>query len=121
MDDLVILKAAIWQDEHWVDRSAFLKVDRAEQGCGKVVLLSLDRNRAYPIRLSPAPSKTLPYTHRHFHPGLAAAHWHQGVAGLWPPSRVVFLLATSRTLFSLTSPLYLSARLLIYSAETVLC
>ena len=47
MDDL-ILKAAIWQDEHWVDRSAFLKVEQlGEQpkGTAKVVLLSLDRNR----------------------------------------------------------------------------
>jgi protein SMG6 len=48
MDDL-ILKAAIWQDEHWVDRSSMLK----GEGVGnvgdttkavKVVLLSLDRN-----------------------------------------------------------------------------
>ncbi|KAF5330656.1 hypothetical protein D9619_005946 [Psilocybe cf. subviscida] len=47
MDDL-ILKAAIWQDEHWVDRSAMLKapaVTPAEtQNAVKVVLLSLDRN-----------------------------------------------------------------------------
>jgi protein SMG6 len=49
MDDL-ILKAAIWQDEHWVDRSTMLRLgdfssssDRA--GAIKVVLLSLDRNR----------------------------------------------------------------------------
>lgn len=48
MDDL-ILKAAIWQDEHWVDRSSMLRQghfltssDRA--GVIKVVLLSLDRN-----------------------------------------------------------------------------
>jgi protein SMG6 len=48
MDDL-ILKAAIWQDEHWVDRSAFLKVEQSSErtnGAAKVVLLSLDRNRA---------------------------------------------------------------------------
>ncbi|KAA1471246.1 hypothetical protein DENSPDRAFT_776086 [Dentipellis sp. KUC8613] len=47
MDDL-ILKAAIWQDEHWVDRSAFLSADgeksRDTAGASKVVLLSLDRN-----------------------------------------------------------------------------
>jgi protein SMG6 len=48
MDDL-ILKAAIWQDEHWVDRSSMLQHgeisstnDRAH--AIKVVLLSLDRN-----------------------------------------------------------------------------
>jgi hypothetical protein len=44
MDDL-ILKAAIWQDEHWVDRSAMLKsTAMASDGSVKVVLLSLDRN-----------------------------------------------------------------------------
>ena len=46
MDDL-ILKAAIWQDEHWVDRSAFLKDDGTAKDTTravKVVLLSLDRN-----------------------------------------------------------------------------
>ena len=46
MDDL-ILRAAIWQDEHWVDRSAILKdegVTRATATAIKVVLLSLDRN-----------------------------------------------------------------------------
>lgn len=58
MDDL-ILRAAIWQEEHWVDRSKLLS--SARQGAGlpvqpapspdnlktadKVVLLSLDRNR----------------------------------------------------------------------------
>ncbi|KZT11502.1 uncharacterized protein LAESUDRAFT_643103 [Laetiporus sulphureus 93-53] len=45
MDDL-ILRAAIWQDEHWVDRSAMLKSDgraRDTSGAAKVVLLSLDR------------------------------------------------------------------------------
>lgn len=52
MDDL-ILKAAIWQDEHWVDRSAFLRIEQSTErteetkGAAKVVLLSLDRNRAY--------------------------------------------------------------------------
>ena len=50
MDDL-ILKSAIWQDDHWVDRSAMLKVapltpsDTAN--AVKVVLLSLDRNREF--------------------------------------------------------------------------
>lgn len=44
MDDL-ILKAAIWHDEHWVDRSAMLKTDITDvQSPVKVVLLSLDRN-----------------------------------------------------------------------------
>ncbi|KAH7889781.1 hypothetical protein F5I97DRAFT_588082 [Phlebopus sp. FC_14] len=46
MDDL-ILKAAIWQDEHWVDRSAMLKggaTSRDMSAAVKVVLLSLDRN-----------------------------------------------------------------------------
>jgi protein SMG6 len=47
MDDL-ILKAAIWQDEHWIDRSVLLKAGgavRDTKGAVKVVLLSLDRNR----------------------------------------------------------------------------
>jgi protein SMG6 len=47
MDDL-ILKAAIWQDDHWVNRSALLKVEQSgerSKGVAKVVLLSLDRNR----------------------------------------------------------------------------
>lgn len=45
MDDL-ILRAAIWQTEHWVDRSKFLKA--AEQnttGASKVALLTFDRMR----------------------------------------------------------------------------
>lgn len=49
MDDL-ILKAAIWQDDHWVDRSSMLKAPPASselQGAIKVVLLSLDRNREF--------------------------------------------------------------------------
>jgi protein SMG6 len=49
MDDL-ILKAAIWQDEHWVDRSALLRVEQSnerQKGAAKVVLLSLDRNRTH--------------------------------------------------------------------------
>jgi protein SMG6 len=45
MDDL-ILRAAIWQDEHWVDRSALLKAEGVDTaGAEKVVLLSFDRNR----------------------------------------------------------------------------
>lgn len=44
MDDL-ILRAAIWQDEHWVDRSTLLKsVPASVEGAAKVVLLSFDRN-----------------------------------------------------------------------------
>jgi len=52
MDDL-ILKAAIWQDEHWVDRSALLKGSDSPPQEGqtpsgtRVVLLTLDRNREY--------------------------------------------------------------------------
>ena len=48
MDDL-ILKAAIWQDDHWVDRSSMLKAPESAanelSGAVKVVMLSLDRNR----------------------------------------------------------------------------
>ncbi|KXN82534.1 Telomerase-binding protein EST1A [Leucoagaricus sp. SymC.cos] len=55
MDDL-ILKAAIWQDEHWTDRSAILGIDgQNTNGAVKVVLLSLDRN----LRLK-ARSRQLP-------------------------------------------------------------
>jgi len=47
MDDL-ILKAAIWQDDHWVKRSSLLKVTSPTSGevqnGTKVVLLTLDRN-----------------------------------------------------------------------------
>ena len=44
MDDL-ILRAAVWQDEHWVDRSTLLNSgDRDTSGAAKVVLISLDRN-----------------------------------------------------------------------------
>ena len=46
MDDL-ILKAVIWQDDHWVDWSALLKVEQLSEwlkGAVKVMLLSLDRN-----------------------------------------------------------------------------
>jgi len=56
MDDL-ILKAAIWHEEHWVDRSALLKTENPNTGVNavKVVLLSLDRN----LRLK-ARSRSLP-------------------------------------------------------------
>lgn len=58
MDDLV-LKAAIWQDEHWMDRSSMLKAPRpapeAVKSAEKVVFLSLDRN----LRLK-ARSRQLP-------------------------------------------------------------
>lgn len=47
MDDL-ILKAAIWQDDHWQDRSAMLKADplppAQAANAVKVVFVSLDRN-----------------------------------------------------------------------------
>lgn len=47
MDDL-ILKAAIWHDDHWVDRSALLKAEPVVvTDAVKVVLLSLDRNRTW--------------------------------------------------------------------------
>ncbi|CAL1704092.1 unnamed protein product [Somion occarium] len=44
MDDL-ILRAAIWQKDHWADRSAFFKLDSARDtsGAAKVILLSFDR------------------------------------------------------------------------------
>ncbi|KAK7043684.1 hypothetical protein VNI00_008295 [Paramarasmius palmivorus] len=57
MDDL-ILKTAIWHDEHWTDRSAMLKPDERTKDIPnpvKVVLLSLDRN----LRLK-ARSRQLP-------------------------------------------------------------
>ncbi|KAI0340639.1 hypothetical protein BDW22DRAFT_1346852 [Trametopsis cervina] len=45
MDDL-ILRAAMWQSTHWVDRSVFLQTNGIEQdtaGASKVVLLTFDR------------------------------------------------------------------------------
>jgi hypothetical protein len=57
MDDL-ILRAAIWQDDRWLDRSAMLKDDgvtRDTTRAIKVVLLSLNRN----LRLK-ARSRQLP-------------------------------------------------------------
>jgi hypothetical protein len=45
MDDL-ILRAAVWQDEHWADRSGLLGAEGADaSGAAKVVLLTIDRNR----------------------------------------------------------------------------
>lgn len=47
MDDL-ILRAAIWQDDHWTDRSALLECGpQNTTGASKVVLFSLDRNRKF--------------------------------------------------------------------------
>jgi protein SMG6 len=47
MDDL-ILKAAIWQDDHWVDRSALFKTEPVVvTDTVKVVLLSPDRNHMW--------------------------------------------------------------------------
>ena len=46
MDDL-ILRAAVWHDEHWFDRSGLLKTSGTTpdpKNAAKVVLLSLDRN-----------------------------------------------------------------------------
>lgn len=45
MDDL-ILRATVWQDDHWIDRSTILGVDTSDtSGAAKVVLISFDRNR----------------------------------------------------------------------------
>ncbi len=47
MDDL-ILRTALWQDRHWVDRSAMLKGGDSVKGAAsvaKVVLLSSNRMR----------------------------------------------------------------------------
>ncbi|PFH52354.1 hypothetical protein AMATHDRAFT_74154 [Amanita thiersii Skay4041] len=58
MDDL-ILKAAIWQDDHWVDRSVILdpKVDHHPPlDAVKVVLLSLDRNLRVKARARQLPA-----------------------------------------------------------------
>lgn len=47
MDDL-ILRTAIWQDAHWVDRSTLLKAAVGDvTGAAKVVLLTLDRMCEY--------------------------------------------------------------------------
>jgi len=49
MDDL-ILRAAVWHDEHWFDRSGLLEPSGTTPGSGdaaKMVSLSLDRNCEY--------------------------------------------------------------------------
>ena len=54
VDDL-ILRAAIWQAEHWSDRSSFLDVNedmRDTTGASKVVLLSFDRMRTSALFVS---------------------------------------------------------------------
>lgn len=54
MDDL-ILRAAIWQSEHWVDRSGFLNTNdemRDTTGASKVVLCSFDRMRKLAFSVS---------------------------------------------------------------------
>jgi hypothetical protein len=44
MDDM-ILRVAIWQDDHWVDRSTILgEASQVTTGAAKVVLMSFDRN-----------------------------------------------------------------------------
>lgn len=58
MDDL-ILKTAIWHDEHWTDRSAMLKEDERAKDIPnpvKVVLLSLDRNLRLKARARQLPA-----------------------------------------------------------------
>ncbi|KAG6821141.1 hypothetical protein H0H93_005361 [Arthromyces matolae] len=58
-DDL-ILRAAIWQDDHWVDRSALLKAGTVDAGSllgvVKVVLLTLDRNLRLKARARQLPA-----------------------------------------------------------------
>jgi len=56
MDDLILL-SALWQQEHWVDRSSLLSGTTgsdamADDGTSRVVLLTFDRNRefSYPLR-----------------------------------------------------------------------
>ncbi|KAI6038993.1 hypothetical protein EDC04DRAFT_2868129 [Pisolithus marmoratus] len=58
MDDL-ILKAAVWQDEHWVDRSILLKGSASPAstiGAVRVVLLSFDRNLRLKARARQLPA-----------------------------------------------------------------
>ena len=44
MDDL-FLRAAIWQDDHWTDRSALLDCGpQTSAGAANVVLVSFDQN-----------------------------------------------------------------------------
>jgi predicted ribonuclease YlaK len=47
MDDLIV-RAAVWQTDHWVDRSKLLSGVRSQsipENAAKVLLLTLDRNR----------------------------------------------------------------------------
>ncbi|KAL1742791.1 hypothetical protein HDZ31DRAFT_42469 [Schizophyllum fasciatum] len=68
MDDL-ILKAALWHQAHWVDRSAFLQGCPVEAaGAEKVALLTLDRN----LRLK-ARSRELPAASERDLAGILAA------------------------------------------------
>ena len=66
MDDL-ILKAALWQDDHWVDRSALLRgvgprnSPPPEGAYAKVVLVSFDRNRESPLHLFPLTTLLMPW------------------------------------------------------------
>ncbi|KZP19051.1 hypothetical protein FIBSPDRAFT_1025996 [Athelia psychrophila] len=59
MDDL-ILRTAIWRDDHWSDRSSMLKNPGAQCGTTvggvKVVLLSLDRNLGLKARSRQLPA-----------------------------------------------------------------
>jgi protein SMG6 len=72
VDDL-ILKAAIWQDEHWVDRSSLLgqKSEENPEGAAKVILLSLDRNREFKLS---AKSETAEIFPSPIESALTAAH-----------------------------------------------
>ena len=66
MDDL-ILRAAIWQTEHWVDRSMFLKaVDEPQNtaDASKVVLLTFDRMRKFPFMFQQFLLSHLSYLHQ---------------------------------------------------------
>jgi len=61
MDDL-ILQAAIWQDEHWLDGSAMLKDSRITSdmaGAIRVVLLSLNHNLRLKAQLTQLPAARL--------------------------------------------------------------
>ena len=52
MDDL-ILKAALWHQAHWADRSAFLQGSQVEDAqAEKIVLVTLDRNRKLSVLIT---------------------------------------------------------------------
>lgn len=52
MDD-IILRAAIWHDDHWVDRSTILDSEVADTtGAAKVVLISFNRNCTFLFYIS---------------------------------------------------------------------